>query len=285
MPTSDMQIFEKLLRNSHRNDACALVILIRTEGSVPAKPGAKMLVSADGETEGTIGGGAMEYEITETARQAIGEGGPRTVQVDLTEAAGYACGGRAVFYIEPVIPAPRLLIAGAGHIGRALCPLSSAAGFSVTIADDREEFADPEHFPDADRRVVIQFKDLFSQITVTENTYIVCATRGHAHDYDVVRQALKTPAPYIGLLGSRRKRGTFIENLRADGISTDALARLHTPVGLDIGAVTPQEIAISIIAELILERRKHVHQSGSDSSGGRGLPAYGKDQTTASGFR
>lgn len=150
-----------------------------------------------------------------------------------------------------------LILAGAGHVGQAVCCLAAYVGFSVTVVDDRADFASSELLPEADHVIACNFESLFSTVPVDIQTLIVCATRGHTHDYTVVREALKTPARYIGLLGSRRKRNAFFDTLRKDGFDDDALSRIYTPVGLEIGAKTPREIAVSIVSELIQIRRKN----------------------------
>ncbi|MFP4477175.1 MAG: XdhC family protein [Desulfatibacillaceae bacterium] len=275
-------VFEQLVERTRRGEPCSLVILVRSEGSAPAKPGARMLVAEDGATFGTVGGGAMEARAAEAARKALGHGTPGTLDIELTEDSGYVCGGRVTLYIEPVLPAPRLVIAGGGHVGRDLCTLAAFAGFSPVVADDRDQFADPGDFPDADQVMVVDFATMFDTVPVDENTWIVSATRGHEHDYTVVRAALATPAGYIGLLGSRRKRAAFFEKLEAEGFSDDDIRRIHTPVGLDIGAVGPREIAVSIVAEMISTRRNHGAQGGRDSAGGRSVAANGPDKAGSS---
>ncbi len=256
-PNDDKQVFEALLNVQKTGQSCVLVILVDSRGSVPAGPGAKMVVTAEDNIIGTIGGGSMEQEAIKIARGVLAEGKPQVITFELNEEAGYACGGQVTLYIEPVFPAPRLILAGAGHVGQAVCSLAAYVGFSVTVADDRAEFASSDLLPEADHVIACNFESLFSSLPVDIQTLIVCATRGHTHDYTVVREALKTPSRYIGLLGSRRKRNAFFDNLRKDGFDDDALSRIHTPVGLEIGAKTPREIAVSIVSELIQIRRKN----------------------------
>ncbi len=274
-------VFEALETRRKQGVACALVILVDSQGSVPAKKGAKMLVAADGSTTGTVGGGAMEQDAVQTGLQTITEGEARLVHMELTEAAGYACGGRATLYIEPILPAPRLVICGAGHVGQAVCHVAAYVGFSVTAIDDREAFASPDVLPDADHVAVHAFDRLFADIPIDAETFITVCTRGHAHDFTVVQRALQTPARYIGLLGSRRKRDAFFEKLRDAGFSDNDLERVYTPVGLDIGAGSPREIAVSIVGELIDQRRCHARKNGGPSPGRRGFQADGQQQAAA----
>ncbi|MDW7772175.1 MAG: XdhC/CoxI family protein [Desulfobulbaceae bacterium] len=275
------RVFEELAEKRKRREPCALVLIVECRGSVPAGTGAKMLVEEGGGIIGTIGGGRMEKDAIERALQAMHDGQPATVQVDLSAAPDYVCGGSAKLYIEPVLPACQMIIAGAGHVGQALCKVASYVGFSVTVVDDRPEFADPEVLPEADRVLNTDFTEMFSGLTVTHSTCIVCATRGHAHDYTVIRRALETKAPYVGLVGSRSKRGTFLQRLREEGLSEEQLARLYTPVGLNIGAVSPREIAISITAELIRIRSRNGLENGFDSARGWSIPAYGQSKAAA----
>lgn len=277
------RVFDELAARRKRHEPCALVLLVESTGSVPAKTGAKMLVDGGGDIVGTIGGGRMEKEAMEHALLAMKDGHPMTLRVDLSAAPDYVCGGSATVYIEPVLPSRRMIIAGAGHVGQELCKVASYVGFSVTVVDDRPEFADPAILPDAAHVLVEDFAVMFSRLTVTPSTCIVCATRGHVHDYTVVRDALATPAPYVGLVGSRSKRAGFLQRLREEeGYDNEQLARLYTPVGLNIGAVSPREIAISITAELIRTRSENGRKNGFDSARGWGIPAYGKGETTAS---
>ena len=242
---------------AHANDgeSVALCILVQTEGSVPQKAGAKMLVYPDGSIEGTIGGGHLEAEVIEEALQAIEGRFCRTVNLELTEAHGHTCGGRVLVYIEPIVAKPRLVIFGAGHVGRALCRLGRLAGFQVIIGDDRPEYANRDNLPDADGVVRVTWEDALSDISVDNNTYVVIATRGHSHDFQVASQVLETSARYIGLVGSKKKRSALADFLTGKNFTEKEIRRIVIPVGLPIGSVTPEEIAISIVAQLIENRR------------------------------
>ncbi len=266
---SHAQVFETLVACRKNGEPCALAIVVEAQGSTPAGVGAKMLVRRRGDPVGTVGGGRIEQAVMAQSLRAISSGSASTFSIRLTPESGYVCGGRVTIYVEPVLAPPKLIIAGAGHVGQALCTAAAFCGFCVTAADDRAEYAAKERLPEASDVITVPFDILFKSVPVDENTFIVCATRGHEHDYGVVLNALKTPAPYIGLLGSRKKKARFFENLIADGIAEDQLVRVHTPVGLDIGAVTPTEIALSIAAQLVQKRRKHVHDSGCRAAGSR----------------
>lgn len=264
-----MEIYEEVVRLKKEGRASALATIVRCIGSSPQKEGAKMLVRDDGSVVGTMGGGCLEAEVIQASVMTIRDGSPRTVPFDLTERhGGLVCGGKVLVYIEPVIPDPRLIILGAGHVGKALARVAKFSGFRTTVADDREEYANRENIPDADEIVVNEFRDMFSRILVDGNAYLVIATRGHNHDLEALKAALGTRAAYIGLLGSRRKRALLFRTLRGAGFSDADIGRVVTPVGLPIGSVTPEEIAISIMAQIIQKRRESIaHRIGASSCG------------------
>lgn len=279
---TDTAVLEALYQYKQQATACALIIVVDCRGSVPAGPGSKMLVAEDGHTVGTVGGGAMEQEAAEKARDLIRRGGgPELIHMDLTQSSGHVCGGQVSLYMEPVLPAPRLIVCGAGHVGQAVCRLGTYAGFSVTAADDREDILSPENLPDVHQVRACAFEDLFSQIRVDAETFVVVCTRGHAHDYTVVENALKTPVRYIGLLGSKSKKAAFFDNLRAAGFSDADLNRIHTPVGLDIGAKTPREIGFSIVGQLISQRRQNGCKNRDHTAGRGSLGPDGPDQAAS----
>ncbi len=267
-----MEIFEEIVRLKKDGRPSALATIVQCIGSSPQKEGAKMIVRDDGSTSGTLGGGCLEAEVIQASLMAIKDGSPRTLPIELTERhGGLVCGGKVLVYIEPVIPEPRLIILGAGHVGGALAKAARFSGFKTTVVDDREEFANRENIPDADETVVHGLGDVFSKVFVDSGSYIVIATRGHNHDLDALKAALKTKAGYIGLLGSRRKRALLFKILGEEGFSREDIGRVFTPVGLPIGSVTPEEIAISIMAQIIQRRREHiVPDIGSASCSGLG---------------
>ncbi|MDA8242275.1 MAG: XdhC/CoxI family protein [Nitrospiraceae bacterium] len=277
-----MEIYEEVVRLKKEGRASALATIVQCVGSSPQKEGAKMLVRDDGSIVGTMGGGCLEAEVIQASVMTIRDGSPRTVPIELTERhGGLVCGGKVLVYIEPVIPEPRLIILGAGHVGRALAGAATFAGFRTTVADDREEYANRENIPDADEIVVHGFGDMFARIFVDESAYIVIATRGHNHDLDALKAALGTKAKYIGLLGSRRKRALLFKTLREAGFLEVDIERIVTPVGLAIGSVTPEEIAISIMAQIIQKRRESIASGiGVASCGGVGKK-NGEAETTS----
>ena len=253
----DTNIYREILECKEQGLPSALAILVQCEGSSPQKEGAKLLVRADGSTVGTIGGGALEEEVIAAGRRVIQQGTPSTLSFELTEARGHACGGRVLVYVEPILPDPHLVILGAGHLGRALSTLARFVGFRVTVADDRPEYANRQYLPNADEAVISDFSHVFSKVSADEHTYVVIATRGHEHDYQAAAAALGTDAAYVGLVGSRRKRTALETTLRQQGFSERDIERVHTPAGLAIGSLTPEEIAVSIMAQMIQHRRGH----------------------------
>ena len=242
----------------------ALVTVVRAQGSTPQRAGAKMLVWADGRTVGTIGGGCYENDAFWKAREAIASGRPSLVHYELNDdfaqENGLICGGRMDVHIDPLAPSPRLYIIGAGHVGYHLARAALEAGFHIHVVDDREKFANAERFPGTD--IVVQpIPEWLAQADLPASAYIVVVTRGHQNDLDAVRALATRDLKYLGLIGSRAKIARIYDALREEGIPSDALARIHAPIGLEIGAVTPAEIAVSILAELIAVRR------GADTSG------------------
>lgn len=255
-----IEIYEEILKIKAEGRCAAVATIIGAQGSAPREVGAKMLVRDDGTIFGTIGGGCLEGKVIVEAIMVMREETPRTVRHDLTGTdaaeAGMICGGVLDIYIEPVIPTPRVLIFGAGHISLALSKISAMAGFQVAVIDDRAEFANAERFPEADQVIAAPFCRAFPQLKVNRSSYIVIVTRGHAGDQEVLAWALTTEARYIGMIGSRKKIRTLYQNLEEKGIAREALQRVFAPIGLTIGALTPEEIAVSIVGQMIQVRRE-----------------------------
>lgn len=251
---NDIDIFREFVRLAEQGTPAALAMVVETSGSSPRKAGAKMIVQGDGTTTGTVGGGKIELETVAAAQEAIRNGKPRSLPFTLTEEHGHVCGGRVLVYIEPAAAFPRLVIAGGGHVGEALARAASFAGFRVTVADNRPGYAYRERIPAAEEVILCDYGTLFGQVPVDDATFIVVATTGHEQDFAAVRGALGTPAPYIGLVGSARKRDALRATLAAEGYAASQINRITIPAGLPIGGETPEEIALSIVAQLI-ERR------------------------------
>jgi xanthine dehydrogenase accessory factor len=231
------------------------VTVVRTQGSTPQRVGAKMLVFEDGRTVGTIGGGCYENDAFWKAREAIASGRPSVVKYDLSddlaEETGLICGGQMEVFIEPIEPAPRLYLVGGGHVAQQVARLAPAVGFRVHVIDDREKFANAERFPDAAEIVVEPIPQWLDRTTLAPGSFVVVLTRGHRHDLEALRALAARELRYLGLIGSRAKVSRLYEALLKEAMPPECLARVHAPIGLNIGAVSPQEIAVSIVAELV----------------------------------
>lgn len=254
-----MDVYEELVRLRRLGQKSALATIVEVRGSIPSYETAKLLVREDGSMLGTIGGGCVEAEVWNAAREVIASGQPKRLTFNLGQDAAYdnglICGGQLEIFVEPVLPQPRALVFGAGHISKSLSKVLSLAGFSVAVVDDREAFASRERFPEADEVIAGEYEQVFPRLEVNDSTYLVIVTRGHRDDMRVLRWAVGTQARYIAMIGSKRKVISVIKELEKDGTPRDAFERISAPMGLDIGAVTPEEIAISVAAEMIAVRR------------------------------
>jgi xanthine dehydrogenase accessory factor len=254
-----MDIYEHIveLRRQGRRGAVATIVNVR--GSIPSFQTAKMLVRDDGSIVGTIGGGCVEADVWQAAREVMESEKPRTLKFDLNQDprydTGLVCGGTLEVFVEPLLPPATLYLFGAGHVALNVCRTASAAGFDVTVIDDRSSYATVERFPSAVAVNALEFDDAMRKFDPTESSYIVIVTRGHRDDMRILRWAVQTRAHYIGMIGSKRKIIEIFKALRAEGIAADLFDRVHAPIGLDIGAVTPEEIGVAITAELIAIRR------------------------------
>jgi xanthine dehydrogenase accessory factor len=255
-------IYKILVQYREARVPCALCTVVESSGSSPRKPGAHMLVLGSGEIIGTIGGGAIEQETIQIALTSIRERTPNIVERHLTHDLGMCCGGSMKIFVEPQVYPPSLWIFGAGHVAEPLCEVATLAGFSVTVVDERPEQTHPDRFPRAHAiHCAPPLSILDQQPSLTQNlaeTFVVIVTHDHALDEMILARLLQNEPPaYLGVIGSVRKREKFKQRLRASGLSENSLKQFRTPMGLDIGAITPQEIAVSVVAELILVRRGH----------------------------
>jgi xanthine dehydrogenase accessory factor len=254
-----MDIYEEIvqLRRERRRGAVATIVNVR--GSIPSFKTAKMLVRDDGSIVGTIGGGCVEAEVWQAAREVMESEKPRTLSFNLNQDpkydTGLLCGGTLDIFIEPVLPPALLYIFGAGHVSVNLYNVAKVAGFEVTVVDDREAYANRQRFPEAKEVIAAEFEEAMIRLTPNDSSYIVIVTRGHRDDMRVLRWAVQTSAKYIGMIGSKRKTIAVFRELTQEGLSPELFERVHAPVGLDIGAITPEEIAVAIAAELIATRR------------------------------
>jgi xanthine dehydrogenase accessory factor len=251
----NQEVFSALTEALLRGEEVALVTIVSSSGSTPQRVGAKMLVYADGRTVGTIGGGCYEDDAFWKAREAISSRRPATIRYELSddfaEESGLICGGQMEVFVEPVEPAPDVYVFGAGHVGHSLARMAHEAGFHVHVVDDREKFANSERFAPDVKVHVSDIPEWLSAHALPPTAYAVIVTRGHRHDLDALRALASRQLRYVGLIGSKAKVKRVFDALLEEGLSPDLLRRVHAPIGLDIGAVTPQEIAVSILAELI----------------------------------
>ncbi len=254
-----MDVFEELVRLRRLGQRCALATIVQVNGSIPSFESAKMLIREDGSFVGTIGGGCVEAEVWNAAREVLETEQPRSLNFDLGQDAAYdnglICGGQLTVFVEPVVPQPRAYIFGAGHISKAISKVAAIAGFSTVIIDNRQQFACRERFPEADEVHAAEYEDIFPQLNINSSSYLVIVTRGHRDDMRVLRWAVQTQPRYLAMIGSKLKTIATIRELEKEGIPRDAFAQLYAPMGLDIGAVTPEEIAVSVVAEMIAVRR------------------------------
>jgi len=254
-----MDIYEQIveLRRQGRRGAVATIVNVR--GSIPSFKTAKMLVRDDGSIVGTIGGGCVEADVWQAAREVMESEKPRTLSFDLNQDpkydTGLVCGGTLEVFVEPVLPPALLYVFGAGHVALSLCQTAAGAGFDVVVCDDRSSYATKERFPAAREVHAMDFDEAMQKLDPDESSYIVIVTRGHRDDMRVLRWAVQTRARYVGMIGSKRKVIQIFKTLEEEGVPTQLFERVHAPIGLDIGAVTPEEIAVAITAELIAVRR------------------------------
>jgi xanthine dehydrogenase accessory factor len=237
-----------------------LATVVRAIGSSPQEAGAKLLVTSDGQVAGTVGGGAFEQRVLEEARALFGDDSPagvstRLIELNLSRDLGMCCGGVMAVFLERVALPARLVVLGAGHIARPLVELAGTVGFETVVVDQREAWADPARFPGASAVHCDDPEAVIAELALDGDTAVVVVTHHHPLDQALVRALVGSRAGFFGLVGSEAKRNKFVMRLEAQGMSAGALARLRSPLGVQIGAVTPEEIALSIVAELVAWRR------------------------------
>ncbi len=256
-----LDVYQQIADLRQKQIPAALVTVIKTTGSVPRDVGAKMIVQVDGQIHGTIGGSAVEAQVIQEAQDVIQSGRPQLVSHTLSDAVhqdtGMICGGIMDFFIEPLQLPERVYIFGGGHVGLHVASLAKRVGFDYVVVDARAEYASAERFPEASRRVVANPGTVAEALTVTDRDYVVIVTPAHQDDYQVLRGVIRKPARYIGMIGSHTKRTQIFHTLHTvDGVPEDLLHKVHSPIGIPINSETPEEIAVSIVAELIQVRRR-----------------------------
>ena len=255
----NIDIYEEIARLRREGLRAALATIIQIRGSVPGFETAKILVREDGSTVGTVGGGCVENDVWKAARQVMFDEKPRRLLFDLTDSsnqeAGLICGGKVEIFIEPILATPTNYIFGAGHISKFISKVATIAGFNTVIVDNRPQYASLERFPEAVAIYSNSFEEAFEKVIPNEFSYIVIVTRGHLEDQNVLRWAVNTKARFIGMIGSKFKKKALFQNLREEGISQEQLDRVFSPVGIDVNAILPEEIAVSIVAQMIAVRR------------------------------
>lgn len=251
-------VFAALAHVEAAGESAALCTIVREQGSVPRHAGSKMLVYADGGIIGTVGGGEMESRVIRAALDALRDGATRLLSYQLADpSAGDpgVCGGEVEIFVEPIQPLPTVLIIGGGHVGRALVHLARWLGFRVALSDDRAEFCNAEWAPDAQEYWPVPVSELVEHYRFNAQTYIVMPTRGVPLDVDALPRLLDKPHAYLGVIGSRRRWATALRRLAAAGVPPERLAKVHAPMGLELNAETPEEIAVSVMAEIIMLQR------------------------------
>lgn len=254
-----MDVYEEITRLRKAGRRGALATIIQVQGSVPSYECSKILVRDDGSIVGTVGGGCVEADVWAVAQDVMREEKPQRLHFNLNERPDYndglVCGGSLDIFIEPILATPTLYLFGGGHISLAISRIAEIAGFETVVSDDREAFANKQRFPGALQTYSGDWFDIFPRLHPNEFSYLVIATRGHKGDLACLRWALSTSARYIALVGSRRKLIEFSKFLERENGQAENLERVHSPAGLKIGALTPEEIAVAIVAEMVAIRR------------------------------
>jgi len=255
---TDDSLLASLAELIRTGKAAALATVVRARGSVPRHPGSKMLVFGDGRIEGTIGGGEMEGRVVEEALRSLQDGSTRLLHYELSDPKDGdpgVCGGEVEVFVEPIGSRPTLVVVGGGHVGQAVVHLARWLGFRTVVSDDRPEYASPETHPEADDHIVCALAELPKRMNIDAQTYIVLTTRGVPVDIEGLPALLETSAAFIGVIGSRRRWETAAQQLAERGLPADRMARVVSPMGLELNAETPEEIAVSILAQIIMLRR------------------------------
>jgi len=246
-------VMKKALEEVEKGKELAIATITSAKGSTPREVGTKMVVLGDGSIHGTIGGGPLEKRVIDLCLEAIEEGKSHSIHLPLdTEGVEMICGGEIDIFIEVYKNKPKLLIAGGGHVGYAIYEMAALLDFDIVVFEDREEFLTKDRFPKASELVLGDMKDNLKDYPIDDNTYITIVTRGHAYDEECLEVVVGSDAKYIGAMGSKKKVITMMNNLKDKGIAQEQLDKAYAPIGLKLSNETPEEIAVSIISEILL---------------------------------
>ena len=257
-------IYQALAELEKNNQSAALCTVTKSEGSTPRHVGSKMLVHPDGNFIGTVGGGELENRVIKAALESIQNETAQTLAYSMADPSRGdpgVCGGQVEVFVEPILPTPLLIVIGAGHVGKAVVHLAKWLGFRVAVSDDRAEFCTPESIPEADAYYPVAMDELPKHITIDKRTVLILTTRGSAIDAAGLSPLLDSAAAYIGIIGSKRRWATTVKALKDKGISDEKIASVHSPMGLELQAETPEEIAVSIMAEVMMLKEKGTGKS------------------------
>ena len=252
-------IYQLITELQERGESAALCTITAAQGSTPRHTGSKMLVYENGEFTGTVGGGELEHRVLDEAWIAISDGKPRKLNYSMTDPARGdpgVCGGQVEVFVEPILPPEKIIIIGGGHVGKAVAHLAKWLGFRVAVSDDRAEFCSAAMNPDADEFYPVAMADLPKHVNINRQTYLILTTRGVATDVPGLPALLDSRAAYIGVIGSRRRWTMTVNGLKEAGVDEQKIAKIHSPIGLELQAETPQEIAVSILAEILMLRNQ-----------------------------
>jgi xanthine dehydrogenase accessory factor len=248
-------IYQSLAEIEKSGESAVLCTVTKSEGSTPRHQGSKMLVYPDGRFIGTVGGGDLENRVKNEALASLEDGQSRLLHYNMSNPSQGdpgVCGGQVEVFVEPLLPPTNLVIIGGGHVGKAVAHLAKWLGFHVVVSDDRPEFCHKDAIPDADEFFVCPMKELPGHLKISRNTYLILTTRGSSVDSDGLPALLETKAGYIGIIGSKRRWATTVKELTSHGLAADKIARVHSPIGIELQAETPNEIAVSILAEILM---------------------------------
>ena len=254
-----ISVYKAISELEENNESAALCTLTKSEGSTPRHVGSKMLVYADGNIIGTVGGGELENRVIKSALESLQSGETQMLSYTMADPSRGdpgVCGGTVEVFVEPILPPAMVVVIGGGHVGKAVVHLAKWLGFRVAVSDDREEFCNPESVPGADEYYPVEMAKLAENLKVTKQSYLVVTSRGSAIDAQGLPSLLESDAAYIGVIGSKRRWLTTVKALKDHGVNEELIAKVHSPMGLELNAETPEEIAISIMAEILMLRNK-----------------------------